>query len=80
MGHDSHAAMIAGKSGRVPSKLALARSQTGVAAFASAPHTLDRAPRSCRQRWEPANLRQSGSGEADAFNGLKAVRHLSDGR
>ena len=75
MGHDSHVAMIAGKSGGVPSKLALARSQTGVAAFPSAPHTLHprRDPRSCCQRREPANIKQSCSGiareyEAEAFN------------
>ncbi len=49
MGHDSHVAMIAEKSGRVPSKLALARSRMGAAALASAPHTLHprRGPSTC---------------------------------
>jgi hypothetical protein len=66
MGHDSHVDMIAGKSGRVPSKLALAKSQMGVAALASAPHKLHprRGPSTCCQRRDPANIRQSWSGIA----------------
>jgi hypothetical protein len=62
MGHDSHVDMIADKYGRVPSKLALAKLQMGLAAAASVPHTawsrfLLPAP-------GPANIRQFWSGNA----------------